>query len=253
MKTEAPQVAVEGVSLRYRLAKQRASSFKEYAIHWIKGSLIHVDLWALSDVSFEIARGERVAVIGRNGAGKSTLFKVLSRVLKPTQGRVAITGSVAPILELGTGFDPELTGWENIYLNALLLGHSRREVHERVDSIVDFSGLHDLIHSPIRNYSSGMVARLGFSIATAWQPDLLLLDEVLGVGDVSFLRKCKERLEQLREGGSTVLFVTHDPAAVEATSDRCLWLDHGRLVADGPTGHVLSRYLESSEHDARSL
>ena len=247
MTTARPQIAVEGVSLCYRLAKQRASSFKEYAIHWIKGALVYVDLWALSDVSFEIARGERVAVIGRNGAGKSTLFKVISRVLKPSHGSVAITGSVAPILELGTGFDAELTGWENIYLNALLLGHTRREVDQRADGIVEFSGLGELVHSPIRNYSSGMVARLGFSIATAWQPDLLLLDEVLGGGDVAFLRKCKERLEELRSGGSTVLFVSHDPAAVASSSDRCLWLDQGRLVADGPTAVVLPRYLASAQ------
>ncbi|HVS12294.1 MAG TPA: ABC transporter ATP-binding protein [Thermoanaerobaculia bacterium] len=246
MSTPETLVALENVGLRYRLAKQRASSFKEYAIHWIKGSLIHVDLWALTDVSFRIERGERVAVIGRNGAGKSTLFKVISRVLKPTRGSVAVTGSVAPILELGTGFDHELTGWENVFLNALLLGHQRREIEQRADSIVEFSGLGELIHSPIRNYSSGMVARLGFSIATAWQPDLLLLDEVLGVGDVSFLRKCQQRLEELREGGSTVLFVSHDTSAVESGSERCLWLDQGRLIADGPTPEVLGRYLESA-------
>ena len=246
MSTNPPLVALDGVGLRYRLAKQRASSFKEYAIHWIKGSLIHVDLWALTDVSFRIERGERVAVIGRNGAGKSTLFKVISRVLRPTRGTVTVVGSVAPILELGTGFDAELTGLENVFLNALLLGHPRREVQERVDSIVEFSGIGELIHSPIRNYSSGMVARLGFSIATAWQPDLLLLDEVLGVGDASFLRKCEQRLAELRDAGSTLLFVSHSVAAVQQGADRCLWLDQGRLVADGAAAEVLDRYLEAA-------
>jgi ABC-2 type transport system ATP-binding protein len=246
VSTNPPLVALDGVGLCYRLAKQRASSFKEYAIHWVKGSLTHVDLWALRDVSFRIERGERVAVVGRNGAGKSTLFKVISRVLRPTRGTVTVVGSVAPILELGTGFDQELTGLENVFLNALLLGHPRREIQERVDSIVEFSGIGELIHSPIRNYSSGMVARLGFSIATAWQPDLLLLDEVLGVGDVSFLRKCQQRLAELRDAGSTLLFVSHDVAAVQNGADRCLWLDQGRLVADGPTAEVVDRYLEAA-------
>ena len=207
---------------------------------------------ALRDVSFEVAPGEVFAVIGRNGAGKSTLLKVISRVLKPTQGKAEIRGRLAPILELGTGFDYELTGLENIYLNALLLGRSRREIDERIEGIVEFSGLGDFIRTPIRNYSSGMQARLGFSIATAWVPDILILDEVLSVGDAAFTDKCEGRLGEFHEAGTTVLMVSHSPKAVEDNCDRCIWLDAGRLRADGPAREVLDLYAHAgTEPDER--
>jgi len=183
--------------------------------------------------------------VGRNGAGKSTLLKVISRLLKPTRGKAEIRGTVAPILELGTGFDHELSGHENIYLNALLLGHLKREIDQKVDEIVEFSGLSEFIHSPIRNYSSGMLARLGFSIATAWTPDLLLLDEVLAVGDAGFLRRCRERMQQLRDGGATVLLVSHSAKDIRESCRRCVWLDKGKLQADGPADEVLTRYQEA--------
>src|SRR4029079_8306625 len=174
--TEHALVQLQGVSLCYRLAKQRIPSLKEYAIHWMKGALSYEKLWALKDVNFTARRGEVVGIVGRNGAGKSSLLKVISQVLKPTTGRAVIHGRIAPILELGTGFDHELTGFENIYLNALLLGRQRKEIDEKIEAIVDFSGLGDFIRTLIRNYSSGMIARLGFSIATAWLPDVLVLD-----------------------------------------------------------------------------
>jgi ABC-2 type transport system ATP-binding protein len=238
----APVIRVEDLSLRYRLAKQRIPSLKEYAIHWLRGALHYEDLWALRDLSFTVQRGDRVGIVGRNGAGKSTLLKVLSRVLQPTQGVAAVEGRVAPILELGAGFDYELTGLENVYLNGLLLGRSRREVDDRLEDIVEFSGLGDFVRSPIRNYSSGMMARLGFAVATAWVPDVLILDEVLAVGDASFVQRCDERLQRFHEAGTTILFVSHAIQAVEATCSRCIWLDAGRLRADGPTAEVLEAY-----------
>lgn len=240
-------IALEDVSLCYRLAKQKIPSLKEYAIHFVKGSLAYEELWALREVSLSVAEGETVGIVGRNGAGKSTLLKVVSGVLKPTRGTVRRRGWVAPILELGTGFDYELTGYENIYLNALLLGRQRKEIDARLQEIIEFSGLDDFIRSPIRNYSSGMLARLGFSIATAWKPDVLILDEVLGVGDARFLKRCERRIAEFHQAGTTILIVSHDPEAVRKNCRRCLWLEQGRLLAEGPTEEVLHRYKEFSE------
>jgi len=245
-----PQIVVRlsDVSLCYRLAKQRIPSIKEYTIHWLKGALEYEKLWAIQEIDLEVRRQETLGIVGRNGAGKSTLLKVISGVLKPTTGRAETTGRIAPILELGMGFDGELTGIENVYLNALLLGRSRREIEARLDQIVAFSGLGDFIRSPIRSYSTGMLARLGFSIATAWTPDLLVLDEVLAVGDSRFVQRCIERIEELKEGGATLLMVSHSPDAIRANCSRCLWLDRGRIMADGPTDEVLERYAEISLH-----
>jgi ABC-2 type transport system ATP-binding protein len=237
-----PRVQLDGVSLFYRLAKQRIPSIKDYAIHWLKGALAYERLWALRDVTLAVRAGETVGIVGRNGAGKTTLVKVISRVLKPSRGGVQINGTVAPILELGTGFDYELTGLENVYLNALLLGHARREIRERVEEIVGFSGLGDFIRSPIRNYSSGMLARLGFAVATAWIPDILVLDEVLAVGDAAFTAKCEERLARFHAAGTTVFLVSHSPDAIRKTCTRCIWLDAGQVVADGTTETVLAAY-----------
>jgi ABC-2 type transport system ATP-binding protein len=247
-------VRLDRVSLCYRLAKHRIPSIKEYAIHLVRGALAYEKLWALRDVSFEVRRGEVLGIVGRNGAGKSTLLKVISRVLKPTTGTVAVTGRVAPILELGTGFDFELTGLENLHLNALLLGHSQKEIDVKVDEIVEFSGLGDFIRAPIRNYSSGMLARLGFAIATAWTPDLLILDEVLAVGDSSFTKKCERRLERFHEAGTTVLIVSHSEDAIRSNCSRCLWIDAGHLRADGTPDEVLDLYLQGGqEPDERKV
>lgn len=236
------QIELAGVSLRYRLAKQRIPSIKEYAIHFLRGALDYEELWALRGIDLTVRRGETLGIVGRNGAGKSTLLKVISRVLKPTEGRAAISGAVAPILELGTGFDYELTGLENIYLNALLLGRTRSEITGKLDEIIEFSGLGDFIRTPIRNYSSGMLARLGFSIATAWQPDVLILDEVLAVGDAAFTEKCEERIKKLHAAGITVLMVSHSEEAVRKNCSRCIWLDAGRISADGSPDEVLAAY-----------
>ncbi|MEP7008729.1 MAG: ABC transporter ATP-binding protein [Acidobacteriota bacterium] len=236
------RIRLDGVSLCYRLAKQRIPSIKDYAIHLMKGALSYEKLWALRDVSFSVRDGETVGIIGRNGAGKSTLLKVISGVLKPTEGKRDVRGLVVPILELGTGFDHELTGLENIYLNALLLGRKRKEIDAALDRIIEFSGLGDFVRAPIRNYSTGMVARLGFSIATAWLPDVLILDEVLSVGDAAFTRRCEERIAEFHAAGTTILLVSHSEAAIKKSCTRCLWLDAGRLRDDGPTAEVLAAY-----------
>ena len=245
-------IRLDGVSLCYRLAKHRIPSLKEYAIHFVRGALSYEKLWALRDISIVIPRGQTLGIVGRNGAGKSSLLKVISRVFKPTTGRIEVQGRLAPILELGTGFDFELTGIENIYLNALLLGHKRKEIDEKLEEIIDFSGLGDFVRSPIRSYSSGMLSRLGFSIATAWVPDILILDEVLAVGDSSFTEKCEARINRFHEAGTTVLLVSHNANAIRKNCTRCLWLDAGRLRADGGTEEVLDRYLHAgTEPDER--
>jgi ABC-type polysaccharide/polyol phosphate transport system ATPase subunit len=246
-------IRLETISLCYRLAKQRVPSIKEYAIHFLRGSLSYEQLWALRDIDLTVRRGETVGIVGRNGAGKSTLLKVISKVLKPTKGSARINGRIAPILELGSGFDYELTGLENVYLNALLLGHTKREIQAKVDEIVDFSGLGDFIRSPLRNYSSGMQARLGFSIATAWVPDILILDEVLSVGDATFTSRCEERIRSFHDSGATVLIVSHATQAILKNCTRCIWLDDGVMKADGAALEVVNLYLrehgtEPGEH-----
>ena len=249
--TTQPLLALDRVSLCYRLAKQRLPSFKDYAIHWVKGTLTYESFWALSEVSFEVARGEVVGIVGRNGAGKSSLLKVVSGVLEPTTGRVQFDGRLAPILELGTGFDHELTGRENIFLNGMLLGRTRREIRERLDEIIDYSELGDFIESPIRAYSSGMLARLGFSIASAWTPDLLILDEVFAAGDAAFTRKCEKRLAGFRDAGVTILLVSHSASIVLETCTRALWLERGKLIADGEPEEVVASYDQSTYASAR--
>ncbi len=251
-------IRLQGVSLCYRLAKQRIPSLKEYTIHLLRGALSYEKLWALQDVDLTVRRGETLGIVGRNGAGKSTLLKVISGVLKPSAGTATVKGRLAPILELGSGFDYELTGIENVYLNGLLLGHTRREVEEKIAEIIDFSGLGDFIRSPLRNYSSGMQARLGFAIATAWVPDILILDEVLAVGDVTFTEKCEQRIRRFHDAGSTVLLVSHDSTAILKSCSRCIWLDDGRVRADGGSREVVNLYLrehgtEPVDHEAGRL
>jgi ABC-2 type transport system ATP-binding protein/lipopolysaccharide transport system ATP-binding protein len=234
------------VSLCYRLAKQRIPSMKEYALHWVRGALDYESLWALREVSLTVRRGESVGIVGRNGAGKSTLLKVASRVLEPTHGEVRVAGRVAPIIELGIAFDPELTGIENVYLSALLLGHRRREIAARLDEIVAFSELGDFLRAPVRSYSSGMQARLAFSILTAWPPDVLVLDEFFAVGDAAFEEKSRARIDALRRGGTTLLLVSHTLELVRESCGRCVWLESGRIRADGEPGDVLDRYAHET-------
>ncbi len=237
-----PVIRVESVSVRFRIPVEPIRSFKEYAIRRIQGRLGFRDVWALRDVTLEVGRGEVLGVIGRNGSGKSTLLKVIARVLRPTSGRVWVKGRVAPLLELGGGFHPELTGRENVFLNGTLLGHSRREIAERFDWIVDFAELWDFIDAPLRTYSTGMVARLGFAVATAWMPDILLVDEVLAVGDEGFQRKCRARLEEFRRAGTTVVLVSHNGHLIRQMCDYALWLESGCVRGLGPAETVTALY-----------
>lgn len=240
-----PEVAIrlENISVRYRVPHERIGTFKEYVIRNLQRRVNHYEFWALRDVNLHVHKGEVFGIIGRNGAGKSTLLKVVARVLRPTTGRVLVKGRVAPLLEFGAGFHPELTGRENIFLNGTLLGFSRREMQEKFGRIVDFAELGPFIDAPIRTYSSGMVARLGFAIATDVRPDILIVDEVLAVGDEVFRRKSMARMQKFREQGATILWVSHDADAVRSMCARAIWIDHGTVKADGAAGDVVEAYL----------
>ena len=242
-----PVIELRDMSLCYRLAKQRVGSLKEYMIHMVRASLDYEELWALKNVDLTVGSGEIVGIVGRNGAGKSTLAKVVSGVLKPTRGECTVRGTISPILELGTGFDHELTGYENIYLNALLRGHRRSAVDEKREEIIDFAGVREFIHVPVRNYSTGMVARLGFAVATAWMPDVLILDEVLAVGDLRFVARCHRRVREFRRAGATILLVSHSMQEIVKYCTRCIWIDDGQLKADGDPRGILGHYVESTE------
>jgi len=211
------------------------------------------EFWALRDVNFSIYAGEAVGIIGENGSGKSTTLKLISRILEPTTGGVSVRGKVSALLELGTGFHPELTGRENVFLNGSLLGLSRKEMASRYDAIVDFSEIGEFIDTPIKHYSSGMVMRLGFAVAINVDPDILLTDEVLAVGDEAFQRKCLDYIAKLRSRGVTIVFVSHALEAVRTLCSRAIWLDHGRMIADGPAGQVVDQYLtyENEKHAER--
>jgi ABC-type polysaccharide/polyol phosphate transport system ATPase subunit len=235
-------IRLEGVAVRYRAPEERLATFKEYAIRRIQRRVHFTEFYALDGIDLDVRRGEILGVIGRNGAGKSTLLKVVSRVLVPTRGRVYLGGRVTPLLELGAGFHPELTGRENVMLNGTLLGHTGRELEARMDSIIDFSELGSFIEAPLRTYSSGMAARLGFAVATAWQPEILLVDEVLAVGDEAFRAKCKARMHAFRNGGSTILLVTHDMATVTALCASAVWIEHGKIRSIGLTADVIEYY-----------
>jgi ABC-type polysaccharide/polyol phosphate transport system ATPase subunit len=235
-------IRLQGVTVRYQAPRERLGTFKEYAIRRLQRRVEYTDFFALSAIDLDVARGEIFGVIGRNGAGKSTLLKVVSRVLVPTRGRVYVRGRVSPLLDLGAGFHPELTGRENVMLNGTLLGRSSRELEARMDDIIDFAELGSFIEAPVRTYSSGMVARLGFAVATAWQPEILLVDEVLAVGDEAFKRKCQARMQAFRLGGTTILMVTHDMASIESLCTRAAWLEHGNIASMGPAPKVIADY-----------
>jgi ABC-2 type transport system ATP-binding protein/lipopolysaccharide transport system ATP-binding protein len=237
------------VAVRYRAPEERLGTLKEYAIRRLQRRVRFTDFYALDGIDLQVRRGEIFGIIGRNGAGKSTLLKVVSRVLVPTRGRVYTGGHVSPLLELGAGFHPELTGRENVMLNGTLLGHSSRELEQRMDSIIDFSELGNFIEAPLRTYSSGMAARLGFAVATAWRPEILLVDEVLAVGDEAFQRKCQIRMEEYRASGSTILMVSHGMQTVRSLCDRAAWLQQGRIVTSGPAADVVQAYLDTTQQN----
>lgn len=239
-------IRLENVTVRYRVPRERIDKFKEYIIRWIQRKISHDSFLALNDVSFSVQKGEVLGLVGHNGAGKSTLLKLVARVLKPITGRVWVRGRVAPLLELGAGFHPELTGRENIFLNGAILGFTRTEMENKYQSIVDFSELGDFIDAPMRTYSSGMWARLGFAVSTDVQPDVLIIDEVLSVGDEAFQRKSSERIRSFQEKGSTILLVSHNLTAIETMCHRAIWLDHGKVRAEGPALEIVAAYRTAS-------
>jgi lipopolysaccharide transport system ATP-binding protein len=240
-------IRFDGLSKKFILHRERPRSFQELAVGLFrrdKGS--REEFWALRDVSFTVAQGETVGIIGPNGAGKSTVLKLISRIIEPTSGRIEVNGRVGALLELGAGFHPDLTGRENIYLNGSLLGLSRGQLRRTLDAIVGFAELERFIDVPVKHYSSGMYVRLGFSVAVHTDPEILLVDEVLAVGDATFQRKCLDRINHLRQQGVTILFVSHSAETVRAICPRVLWLDNGRLVVDGPAEAVVARYVTHS-------
>lgn len=238
-------IRLENVSVRYRVPHERINTFKEYMIQRMKGQLHFETFWALKDVNLSVKRGEVFGIVGPNGAGKSTLLKLVARVLYPTDGRVWVRGLVAPLLELGAGFHPELSGRENVYLNGAILGYTRAEMEKKFERIVEFSELQDFIDAPLRNYSSGMLARLGFAVATDEKPDILIVDEILGVGDEAFQRKCSARIESFQNQGTSILLVSHNSATIAEMCERVLWLDHGHVRALGEVTPVLQAYRDS--------
>lgn len=242
-----PVILLENISVKYQTPDTKFGTFKEYAIQLIKRQVKVKEVKALSNVNLRINEGEVVGIIGKNGAGKSTLLKVISRVLIPTEGRVRLQGRVSPLLELGAGFHPELTGRENIFLNGTLLGHRRRDVEKRLDEIIEFAELGTFIDSPLRTFSSGMVARLGFSIATTWKPDILILDEILAVGDENFRNKCYARIESFQKEGTTTLLVSHITSNIEQLCSRAVYLDRGSLKASGAVKEVLKLYHHAND------
>ena len=232
--------------MRYRVARERIFSLKEYTIRRLQKRVVYDDFVALENVDLEVAAGERVGLIGRNGAGKSTLFRVISRVLPPTAGRVYVAGRIAPILELGLGFHGELTGRENVMLQGALLGFSRAQTRKRLERIVDWAELQEFIDAPMRTFSTGMAARLAFAVATDVDPDILLVDEALAVGDEKFQRKCHDRMAALTARGKTFMLVSHSLAHIRNNCNRVLWLHHGRVVRDGDAEEVTRAYHEWS-------
>lgn len=238
-----PVIEVRNVSMRFRMANDRVSGIKEYVIQRLSGKLKYTEFEALKDVSFTVNKGEVVGLIGHNGAGKSTILKVISGILRPSEGSVTVRGNIVPMLELGSGFDMDLTGNENIFLNGAILGYSEEFLKSKYQEIVDFSELSpEFLNMPLRNYSSGMLSRLAFSVATVVEPEVLIVDEVLAVGDADFQKKSMKRMMELMGGGTTVLFVSHNIEQIKKMCNRVVWLDHGRIVEAGSSEAVCVHY-----------
>ena len=240
-------IKIDHVSMKFNLSSEKVDNIKEYVIKMLKKELMFQEFWALKDINFTIRKGDRVGVMGLNGAGKSTLLKICSGVLKATNGTVTTNGKIAPLLELGAGFDRQYTGAENIYLYGAMLGFSKEFLEEKYDEIVEFSELGEFINVPVKNYSSGMRARLGFSVATIVEPEILILDEVLSVGDAKFRKKCEKRIQSMFDKGVTVLFVSHSTNQVLNICNKGVLLDQGRLIAKGDVEDVVSFYESKIE------
>lgn len=239
-----PVIKVDNVSMMFNLNKEKIDNIKEYIIKFITRKLHFTEFWALRDISFELNKGDRLGVLGFNGAGKSTLLKTVAGVMKPTKGKITVHGTVAPLLELGAGFDPNYTGKENIYLYGATLGFSRKFLDEKYQEILEFSELKEFIDVPLKNYSSGMRARLGFAIATTVNPDVLILDEVLSVGDAKFRHKSEARIQSMFDKGTTVVFVSHSTDQVRRICNKAILLDHGQMIASGTADEICALYDE---------
>lgn len=243
--SSADAICLQDVSVRYRVPSEHIETFKEYMIRRIQGKVSHNDFWALRGINLEVKQGEVFGIVGRNGAGKSTLLKLVARVLRPTHGRVWVKGLVVPLLELGAGFHTELSGRENIYLNGAMLGFSRAEMEVKIPRIIEFSELGEFIDAPLRTYSTGMWARLGFAAATDTPPEVLIIDEILGVGDEAFQQKCTERISAYRDQGTTILLVSHNASLITQMCQRAMWLDYGVIKAIGSPDEVINAYRAS--------
>ena len=236
-------LTANNISVCYKISYDRINTMKEYVVKLIKREIKEEDFWALKNISFELTKGEVLGIIGHNGAGKSTLLKVISGILRPTEGTVFTKGTIVPMLELGSGFDFDLTGRENIFLNGAILGYSEEFLNSKYDEILEFSELGHFIDVPIRNYSSGMVMRLAFSVAAIVNPDILIVDEILAVGDSDFQEKSRQRMLELMGGGTTVLFVSHDIKQIRKMCNRALWLEHGKQKMIGDVESVCDAYM----------
>lgn len=237
-------IKADHVSMQFRLSADRINSMKEYFVQMATGRLKYKEFWALKDLSFSVEKGEVIGIIGHNGAGKSTLLKVISGILKPTEGTVSVQGTIVPMLELGSGFDYDMTGRENVFLNGAILGYSKEFLQSKLQEILDFSELGTFIEEPLRNYSSGMMMRLAFSIATVVEPEILIVDEILAVGDADFQEKSKKRMMELMSGGTTVLMVSHTLSQIRELCDKVLWIEHGTMQGFGETKALCDAYEE---------
>lgn len=238
-------IKADHVSMKFNLSSEKFDSFKEYVIKSIKGQVSIEEFWALKDVSFEVCKGDSVGLIGLNGSGKSTMLKTIAGVLKPTKGSVAVFGNIAPLIELGAGFDMDLTARENVFLNGALLGYTRSEMQQYYEGIVDFSELRNFMDVPVKNFSSGMVSRLAFAIATIGTPDILIVDEVLSVGDFQFQKKCVDRIQNMIDKGTTLLFVSHSIDQVQQICNKIIWLEQGHLKKTGDAKEICDEYRKS--------
>lgn len=237
-----PMIKIENVSLKFNVDRNRANTLKEYVVRFLKRDLKYEEFWALRGISFEVEQGDVIGIIGHNGAGKSTLLKVISGIMKPTKGSVKLGGNIVPMLELGSGFDFELSGRENIYLNGAILGYSEEFLKSKYEEIVEFSELGTFIESPIRTYSSGMLARLAFSIACVVESEILIVDEILSVGDADFQEKSRNKMMELMTGGTTVFFVSHDMDQIKEMCNKVVWIEHGVMQEIGTTEDVCKHY-----------
>lgn len=248
MYKESKKIKLENIGVKFNLGIERNYSFKQLFVDILKGKKkkkVNNEFWALKNVNININKGEVVGFVGSNGAGKSTLLKVVAGVIKPSEGKVSVCGAISPMIELGAGFDMDLTARENIFLNASILGYSEEFVKEKFNEIVDFSELHEFIDVPVRNFSSGMVARLAFSVATIVNPEILIVDEILGVGDMAFQAKSENKMMEMIKGGTTVLYVSHSIESVKKLCDKVVWLDHGKVVKVGKPEEVCKEYEKS--------